>query len=267
MPSPTIEQLLILQDRDTKRIGIEAQMKAVPREIAAVEQRIAAEKAAIDAAKERAPRTRVEEKDHGNRGIGSAETQRGKYRTQQLSVKKNDEYQALGHEIENVQKQIDDLEGKELETMYGIDEAKKMFAAAEATLKQNIVGPQKLRIRSMKERDVSLVEELKAAIAAVAEARAPVKASALEAYDRSRGAVQDARGCRGTGRKVWGMPPQGVQRGGIRCAREESRRRVRALRPVQPDGLLGVLNRLAGRAGAGHDRPLSFGAWSSLQVL
>jgi hypothetical protein len=51
MPSPLIETLLILQDRDTKRLGLEAQIKAVPRDIAAVEQKIAAEKGAIDAAK------------------------------------------------------------------------------------------------------------------------------------------------------------------------------------------------------------------------
>ena len=95
MPSPTIEQLLILQDRDTKRLGVEAQVKAVPREIAAVEQRIASEKAAIDAAKgevrELESRKKILETE-----IGSAETQRGKYQTQQLSVKKNDEYPALG---------------------------------------------------------------------------------------------------------------------------------------------------------------------------
>ena len=51
MPSPLIETLLILQDRDTKRLGLEAQIKAVPRDIAAVEQKIAAEIGAIDAAK------------------------------------------------------------------------------------------------------------------------------------------------------------------------------------------------------------------------
>ena len=51
MPSPTIELLLILQDRDIKQRGVEVQQKAVPREIAAIEQRIASEKAAIDAAK------------------------------------------------------------------------------------------------------------------------------------------------------------------------------------------------------------------------
>jgi uncharacterized protein len=183
MPSPTIEQLLILQDRDTKRLGIEAQLKAVPREIAAVEQRIAAEKAAIDAAKGEV-RELESKKKLLETEIGSAETLRGKYLTQQLSVKKNDEYQALGHQIQDVQRQIGELEGQELEAMYGIDEAKKRFAAAEATLKQNIVGHE-ARIRTMKERDVSLSEEVKAAVAAVAEARAPVAAEALQAYDRA----------------------------------------------------------------------------------
>jgi predicted nucleic acid-binding Zn-ribbon protein len=75
-----------------------------------VEQRIASEKAAIDAAKGEV-RELESKKKILETEIGSAETQRGKYQTQQLSVKKNDEYQALGHEIQNVQKQIDELEG------------------------------------------------------------------------------------------------------------------------------------------------------------
>ena len=152
-------------------------------EITAVEQRIAAEKAAIEAAKgelrEFETRKKILETE-----IGSAETQRGKYQTQQLSVKKNDEYQALGHEIQNVQKHIDELEGKELEAMYAIDEAKKRFVAAEATLKQNIAGHE-ARIRTMRERGQSLAEELKEAVAALAEARAPLAEDALQAYDKA----------------------------------------------------------------------------------
>jgi predicted nucleic acid-binding Zn-ribbon protein len=183
MPSPTIERLLTLQDRDSRRLGIEAQLKGVPMEIAAVEQRIAAEKAAIEAAKgelrEFETRKKILETE-----IGSAETQRGKYQTQQLSVKKNDEYQALGHEIQNVQKHIDELEGKELEAMYAIDEAKKRFVAAEATLKQNIAGHE-ARIRTMRERGQSLAEELKEAVAALAGARAPLAEDALQAYDKA----------------------------------------------------------------------------------
>ena len=183
MPSPTIEQLLILQDRDTRRLGIEAQLKAIPREIAAVEERIGAEKAAIDAAKGELRELEARKKTQETE-IGSAEVQRAKYRTQQLSIKKNDEYQALGHQIENVGKQIDDLEGKELETLYLIDGAKKRFVAAEATLKQNI-SSHETRIRTLKEKDVSLAQELKEAVASVAETRAPVAKAALEAYDHA----------------------------------------------------------------------------------
>jgi hypothetical protein len=185
MPSPTIELLLILQDRDMRRLSIEAQQKAVPREIAAVEQRIAAEKAAIDAAKGEL-RELESKKKLLETEIGSAEELRAKYRTQQLAVKKNDEYQALGNEIDHAQAQIDELEGRELETLYAIDEARKRFAAAEATLKQNIVGHE-ARIRSLQEKGVSLAEEHKAAVAAVAQARVPMPRAAVEAYDVAAG--------------------------------------------------------------------------------
>jgi hypothetical protein len=49
-------------------------------------------------------------------------------------VRKNDEYQALGQEIATTQAHIGELEGRELEIMYSIDEARKKFAAAEAEL-------------------------------------------------------------------------------------------------------------------------------------
>ena len=180
MRSPTIDLLLILQDRDTRRLGIEAQLKGAPREVAAVEQRIAAEKAAIEAAKAEL-REFESKKKILETEIGSAETQRGKYQLQQLSVKKNDEYQALGHQILEVQRQIGELEGKELEAMYAIDEAKKRFVAAESTLKQNIAGHES-RIRTLKERELSLAEELKEAVLAVEEASKPLSVSAIEAY-------------------------------------------------------------------------------------
>ena len=182
MPAPVLEKLLILQDRDAKRLGLEAQLKAVPRDIEAVEQKIAAEKAAIEAAR------------HGLRGlesakkiieteIGSAEDKLAKYRTQQSLVRKNDEFQALGHEIETTQADIDDLEGKEIEVLYLIDEAKKKFAAAEAELKANIAGHEG-RIRTLKERETSLIAELKGAQTEVITARGPLAESELKIYDR-----------------------------------------------------------------------------------
>jgi len=182
MANPVIESLLILQDRDLKRLGLETHMKAVPADIARVEQKIAAEKAAIDAAK-----TELRDLELKKKGlesdIGSAEEKLGRYKTQQLSIRKNEEYQALGQEINTMQAQIGELEGKDLELMYAIDEAKKKFAGAEAELKANISGHE-ARIRNFREREVSLAEELKSVQAEVAAARAPVPELRLRVYDR-----------------------------------------------------------------------------------
>jgi predicted nucleic acid-binding Zn-ribbon protein len=182
MLSPAFEKLLILQDRDSKRLGLEKQLRSVPLEIAQVEGAISSEKAAIENA-----RTEIKELESGKKlletEIGSAEGQLGKYRTQQLGVRKNDEYQALGHQIETTQKQIGELEGRELEIMYSIDEAKKRFVAAERTLRQNIAGHEE-RIRVLRERGAVLATALQAAQAEVAAARAAVDGPGLHVYDR-----------------------------------------------------------------------------------
>jgi uncharacterized protein len=115
--------------------------------------------------------------------IGLAEQKVGQYKTQQLSIRKNEEYQAMGQQIATMQGQITELEGQELEVMYAIDEAKKKFAAAEAELKANISGHES-RIKTLKERETSLAAELKAAQAEVAAARGPVDAIRLRHYDR-----------------------------------------------------------------------------------
>ena len=182
MLTPLLEKLLILQDRDIKRLGIEAQLKATPAEIAAVEQKIASEKAAIETVRTEVKQLETKKKLIETE-IGSTETKLAKYKTQQSLVKKNDEYQALGHEIETTEAAIAALEGQELEVMYAIDEAKKKFAAAEAVLKQNIAGHE-ARIRTLRERGDNLAAELKVAQAEVSTAREPVGEPTLRIYDR-----------------------------------------------------------------------------------
>ncbi|MEO6245501.1 MAG: hypothetical protein ABIQ12_08700 [Opitutaceae bacterium] len=177
-----IETLLILQDRDMKRLGLEGQLRQVPGDVGRVEAKITSEKAAIEAARADLMALEVKKKNLENE-IGSAEAKLAKYRTQQSMVKKNDEYQALGHEIENTDKAISDFEGQELEIMYAIDEAKKKFAAAEAELKANIAGHE-ARIKMLREREVSLAAELTAAQGELAAAREPVDAIKLRLYDR-----------------------------------------------------------------------------------
>ena len=157
-------------------------MKAVPGEIAAVEKKIATEKAAIETARAEL-RDLETKKKLIETEIGLAEQKLAKYKTQQVTVRKNDEYQALGHEIENTEKAIGALEEQELGVMFAIDEAKKRFADAEGVLKQNIAGHE-ARIKAHKERETSLAAELTEAKAALVEARGPVGEPALRVYDR-----------------------------------------------------------------------------------
>lgn len=182
MASFSIAPLLVLQERDSRRLVLEQQLKSVPREIAAVETRIAAEKAAIETAK--AEWQALESKKKLLEvEIQGAQGKAAKYRTQQLEVRKNDEYKALTHEIETMEAQIGGFEEEELKIMYLIDEAKKRFATAEAELKANISGHE-AKIRTLRERETQLQAELKSALEAVAGARPGVPEQHLKIYDR-----------------------------------------------------------------------------------
>ena len=158
MQPPSLAPLLILQDRDRRRRDLDQQIQANPKDIAAVEARINAEKNAIETA-----RTELKELETKKKliegEITATEQKAAKYRTQQLEVRKNDEYRAIGNEIEHLVKQIEGLEEQELAVMYAIDEAKKKFAAAEAVLKQNIAGYEQ-RLRDLRARDGVLRAEL-----------------------------------------------------------------------------------------------------------
>jgi predicted nucleic acid-binding Zn-ribbon protein len=217
MRHPALENLLILQDRDQRRLSLEAQIAAMPGETAAVDKKIATEKAAIETAKAELLALEVKKKSLEN-DIGAAEAKLAKYRTQQSQVKKNDEYQALGHEIETTEQAILEFEGQELEVMFAIDEAKKKFVAAEAVMKANIAG-QEARIRALRERDTALRAELIAAQALLAEARTPLDALALRLYDRVAArtqpvcAVIHAGKCGGCHLKISGEADSAARKG------------------------------------------------------
>ncbi|MBI5380723.1 MAG: hypothetical protein HZA31_02365 [Opitutae bacterium] len=179
---PVIEKLLILQARDKQRRELESQLLAAPREIASVEAKIATEKSAIETAKAELLDLETKKKLLETE-IQAAEQKCAKYRSQQLEVRKNDEYRALGAEIETTQAEIGKLEEQELSVMYAIDEAKKKFSAAEAVMKGNIKGYE-ARINALREREVNLRTELAAAKADCEQARGPVGEPALRLYDR-----------------------------------------------------------------------------------
>ena len=182
MPTPTIEKLLILQDRDQKRLAQEGLLRTIPRDVAAIEQKIAGEQTALEAARGELQQLELKKKALENE-IAAAAEQMGRYRSQQLQVRKNDEYQALGVEITHTQSAIGALEEQELEVMYSIDDARRKVAAAGEELKRNVSGHE-ARIRLMRERETTLQGELEAAQALVAAAREGIDEAVRRLYDR-----------------------------------------------------------------------------------
>ena len=182
MRHPAIEPLLILQDREQTRRSLSQNLEAVPSDRARVQGKIDAEKEAIEAAKA-GWRELESQKKLLETEIGSAEDKLGKYRTQQSMVKKNDEYQALGHEIANAEAEISTLEGRELEVMFEIDGAKERFSAAEKQLNDNIADHEG-RLADLAEREASLSAELKEAEAAVEAAREPLDTKSIRLFDQ-----------------------------------------------------------------------------------
>lgn len=217
MRHPAIESLLILQDRDLARRGLETQLANLPAEVAAVEGRIAAEEATIEGARQEVRELETKKKLLETE-IGSAEGKLAKYRMQQAAVRKNDEYQALGHEIETMETTISDMEERELEIMYAIDAARERFQAAEQVMRDHITGYRD-KLAALAERRVSLETELAAVVAAVATAREPVGEPALRLYDRvaARHAapVAAVRGgkCEGCHLRVSGEVEAGARKG------------------------------------------------------
>lgn len=182
MAAIKLDNLLALQEADMKRLALEQQLGAVPRDIAAVEAKIASEKQAIETAKTEWHGLEAKKKSLEN-DIKSAQEKAAKYRTQQLEVRKNDEYRALTHEIETMEAAIGGFEEEELTVMYAIDEAKKRFAAAERVLKENISGHE-AKIASLRAHEKELKADHDRAVAETNAARGAVPEPQARLYDR-----------------------------------------------------------------------------------
>ncbi|MBD5781799.1 hypothetical protein IEN85_20020 [Pelagicoccus sp. NFK12] len=186
MVSDALTKMLILQDRDMKLQQVEDALQTIPQERKAAEAKIASINAGIEAARQRIKELETKGKTIETE-MASIEAQIVKYKNQQLQVKKNEEYQALIHEIDNAGQKISDLESDELEVLYELDEERKRFAESEAKSKEEIALEEKT-IARLNERE----EEVKGELDAAREAKEKADA-ALDNPSRSK-YTQVARG-------------------------------------------------------------------------
>lgn len=124
-----IEKLLILQDRDRRILRVQSELNAIGPERQMLQTRADSTKTASESAKLRMKQIESDRK-RLELEVEAKKQQIEKYSLQQFQTKKNDEYRALAHEIDNCKQAIVEIENKELELMEQGDQAQKEVAAA-----------------------------------------------------------------------------------------------------------------------------------------
>lgn len=182
MSDPQIEKLLIVQDRDTSLQKIEQELTRIPNERASIEKLIQQEEANVEEARHSLKEKEVQRHEL-DVDVKAKESSIQRFRTQQLEVKKNEEYRALTHQIEQLEAEIAAMEEKEIELMLEIDETKEVFEAERAVIEARIEA-QRREIVLLGEREENLKASIDDAKTALADSRTAVATNFLEHYDR-----------------------------------------------------------------------------------
>ena len=182
MTNPTVEALLVLQERDSRVTTLTNELEHLPRQIAAVDEQLAAQTAKFDDLK---ARTRQIESDRKkiDLNVQAKQAAIARYRSQQQQTRKNEEFAALNHEIEHAEKEISALEDSELELMEAYDKGLAQVAAAQKEL-AIFQDKSKHKKAELEKRAAAVATELTAAKEKQAEAEKAVPEDVLARYRR-----------------------------------------------------------------------------------
>ena len=137
MPDPLMEKLLALQAEDTKYDHSQNRLDQIPREVEELENRIQDELGAIEQVREEVKEKEVLRRDLETEA-GSEKEDLLRYRNQQLAVRKNEEYQALEHEIALKESRISELDDEQLEILVALDDLREQRDREEKERRQSI---------------------------------------------------------------------------------------------------------------------------------
>jgi len=188
--APDLANALKLQEADVLRQQLETQVKQAPVELAALAKSVADEKAAFEARRKAVQDLEIQRKDIDGR-LKATEGRLLKFKTQQSEVRKNDEYQALTHEIETVEAEIGALETEELQQMMKIDEANESLRTAEAEHKRRLTELEG-HIAHVRAKEAQSQASLAAQTGAVELAAAPVPTVWRRAYETAKSRAKRA---------------------------------------------------------------------------
>lgn len=132
---PSLEHLLVLQDRDRRIASLKAETARIPHEIDAVQKRVQDECARLEAAKLQLRQIEADRKKL-EIDVEAKRTQINKYRVQLNQIKSNTEYQALLKEINNAEQEIVRLEDSELDFMERTEQLQPLLKQEQVQLKE-----------------------------------------------------------------------------------------------------------------------------------
>ena len=159
---PELEQLLVLQDRQQKIKQIQTEIETLPLQRKSLEAQLATSVAGVEALKQKARQVEMGRKKL-ELDVGTRTETISRLKTQQYQTRKNDEFQAIGHEIERYENEIRKIEDEELELMVEADKVKADLAAEEknATTVKELISRQMVNLEEKSKALQSRLEELR----------------------------------------------------------------------------------------------------------
>ena len=124
---PELEKLLVLQEREQRQMRLSKELGAWPNEMKALEQkrvevRAGAERKRLEAQSAEVERKKLELEAEAHR------SKVARYKIQQFETRKNEEFAALGTEIQREEKEVQEIEDRELDLMALGEKARKEAA-------------------------------------------------------------------------------------------------------------------------------------------
>jgi uncharacterized protein len=179
---PQISKLLVIQDRDLKIRAIQKELDHLP-----VEEEDAREKLATDKKRVEAARLAYQENEVAMKNLElDIETRRNsisKLRIQQYETRKNEEFQAMGQDIERYGREIAELEDRELVLMENGEQLRKALSDVQLKLEasQRLVEEELVDIGARRENLAAEMAELQASREVAGK---EVDADTLDIYNR-----------------------------------------------------------------------------------
>jgi len=185
-----LEQLLVLQNRQQKIRQIQTEIKTMPQQRQNLEAQLAASAAALNALKSKGQHLEMDRKTL-ELDAGTRRESINRLKTQQYETRKNDEFRAMGNEIERYEKEIQSIEDQELELMDQAEKLKGELAAEEkkATTARDSINRQ---MADLETKGKTLDGQLSQLTAERAELAAKVDEDLLSLFERLFASKGDA---------------------------------------------------------------------------